>query len=621
MSQEEINAAAGKVFAIMDPKLDQTDRARLRDAYNFAADAHHGQKRKSGEPYITHPIAVAMIVADELELDVNPVIAAFLHDVVEDTPHTIGEIRERFGDDVAFLVDVVTKRKKTQDARSKQVENFKQILDSVHYDIRALMIKLADRLHNMRTLDSMKPDKQMKIAGETDFFYAPLANRLGLYRVKSELENLSFRFRCPREYEQLERQLAEDKEATAEAVGAFTKDVEDIMKARGINARIQVRYRKPYSIWRDMQNERVDFAHVEFKHYVRIIYYPSDGWTEKDTSLFIYSVLTDKFKERPGSVANYIDNPKENGYQSFHVKLLGRPGKWEELHISSERMLRTSRLGCIDQTNVESMNQWIGKLRDTLRDMAENNVEGFMEGVSSSFYNEDIFVLTPKGRVVQLPKGASALDFAYELHTDLGEHAQYARINGRLCPVKTELHRGDCVEIGTSEDIVPQQNWLDYVKTYKAVRHLKNSLRHTAGDEFVRCPHCRPLPGDEVIGFKDADGRITLHTRHCPEAIKMASEKGDSIVAVNFDSRQDVLYPVRLNIVAIDRYHLLRDIIDCIAENRHLSMTKLKTETIDQIVVSTIDFAVHSADELAGTIENISAIKGVDEVRSVAVTE
>ena len=619
ITEQEIENAAEQVFAVMEKRVTAKDMQRIRAAYELARQAHSQQKRNTGEPYIIHPIAVARIVAEELELGANAVIAAFLHDVVEDTTYTLDDIRERFGDDVEFLVDVVTKRKKSQDGQSKQVANFRQIMDSVHYDIRALMIKLSDRLHNMRTLDSMRADKQMKIAGETDFFYAPLANRLGLYHVKSELENLSFRYRCPREFSILEKDLAEDRANTDAEVGAFTREIDELLRNKGIHARIEVRYRKPYSIWRDMRSDGVDFSHVEFKHYVRVIYTPSEGWNEKDTSLYIYSVLTDRFKERPGSVANYIDNPKENGYQSFHVKLLGRTGCWEELHISSERMLRNSRLGCIVKTNEESMRQWLRKLQDLLKDMAEHrDTEGFMEGVTSSFYNEDIFVLTPKGRVVILPKGASAIDFAFELHTNIGEHAQYARVNGKLCSIKSELHRGDCVEIGTSSDVEPQADWLNHVKTYKAKNYLQKCIRHNDGDKYHLCHICHPLPGDEVIGFKENDEHITLHTRHCPEAIKLASEHGDSIVAVNFESSSK-LYMVRLNIVAIDRYHLMRDIMDCIVEQQRLSMANLNTVMEDQIVNCQIDFGVHSADELEKMIDNISAIPGVDEVQRMQI--
>ena len=616
---ERIQEAAQHVFDVMAKRVGPADLQRIKDAYALAAEAHKGQRRNTGEPYIVHPIAVANIAAEELELDANTVIAAFLHDVAEDTSYTVEDIRERFGDDVAFLVDVVTKRKKHNYEYTKQVDNYRQILESVHYDIRALLVKLSDRLHNMRTLDSMRPDKQMKIAGETDFFYAPLAGRLGLYHVKTELENLSFHFRCPREYDVISRQLEEDKIRTQSAVDDFTAEINEIFKTVGIPARTQVRYRKPYSIWRTMREEGCDFAHVDFKHFVRIIYNPINEWLrsqspEKDTSLFIYSCLSGRFKERPGSVVNYIDNPKDNGYQSFHVQLLNRAGAWEEMHIASERMHRNSRLGCI----VERGESWLERFKTVLQNIADSG-DGyiFMDGVSSSLYNEDILAFTPQGKGIILPKGATALDFAFEVHTEIGEKAKFARINGALCPIKTELHRGDCVEIGTSDDVAPKPDWLNYAKTYKARRRLHDLLRNIPTPDFKICDKCHPIPGEEVIGYVDATGEVTIHSRHCPEVIKLASENGNSLVSVAFEPDPMRLYPVRIRIVAIDRYHLLRDIIDCFVERQHLSMNKLSTHTEDEIVECIIDFPVHSVDELHLTMESISAIDGVDEVQRI----
>ena len=616
---DKIQKAAQHVFDVCAARMSPEDVARIKDAYAMASVAHEGQKRNTGEPYIIHPIAVAAIAAEELELDANTVIAAFLHDVAEDTEYTIEDIRARFGDDVAFLVDVVTKRKKHNYEHTKQVDNYRQILESVHYDIRALLVKLSDRLHNMRTLDSMRPDKQMKIAGETDFFYAPLAGRLGLYHVKTELENLSFRFRCPREFENLERLLEEDRNRTAASLKEFTDKINGIFKKVGIPARTQIRYRRPYSIWRTMREEGCDFAHVEFKHFVRVIYTPMTEWKrsispEKDTTLFIYSCLTSQFKERPGSVSNYIDNPKDNGYQSFHVQLLNDLGAWEELHIASERMHRNARLGCV----VERDESWLERFKEVLQNIAQSG-DGyvFMDSVSSSLYNEDILAFTPHGKGIILPKGATALDFAFEVHTEIGDHAKFARINGALSPIKTVLHRGDCVEIGTSEDVVAKPEWLSYAKTYKARRRLHDLLRNSADEGVKLCTECTPLPGEEVIGFKDADGVITVHSRHCPVAIKLASENGSSIVSVNFEPKEGRTYPVSIRIVAIDRYHLLRDIIDCFVERQHLSMNKLSTSTEDEIVECIIDFPVHSVDELQLTISSIAAIPGVDEVHRI----
>jgi GTP pyrophosphokinase len=616
----QIQCSADELFERMEQKMSSHEVDRLRSAFEFAREAHSPQKRKSGEPYIIHPVCVARIVAEELELGADPIIAAFLHDVVEDTHYTIDDIRERFGDDVAFLVGVVTKEKKEKYIQSKQVDNYRQILASMQFDVRALLIKLADRLHNMRTLNSMRPDKQMKIAGETDYFYAPLANRLGLYHVKSELENLSFKYRCPREYALLEKLLAEEFRREEYHIRAFTSKIGRLLREGGITARTEVRYRKPYSIWMKMHAKGCDFAHVPTKYYVRVIYQNQEPWSEKDTSLRIYSILTDSFKERPGSVSNYIDAPKENGYQSFQVKLLNDKGRWEELHISSERMVRNGRLGCAAERTDENIKAWLNKFNELLKEVAERD-EGldFMDDVTSSFYYDDIMVFTPKGRGIILPKGATALDFAFEIHSRIGEHAHYARINGKLSSVKTVLNRGDCVEIGTNEDTEPQEDWLKHVSTYKARRFISTYLARKKNSEYIRCSNCHPLPGDEVIGFQKEDGSIEVHKRNCQTAIRLASQHGDSIVAVNFDEDGACLYPVRISVTAIDRYHLLSDLVDCITEKLHLSMRGLRTETVDNIGVCTIDFAVHSMNQLQTAMDIIAAIPGVDEVKRIDV--
>lgn len=615
-----IQGSVDELLERMCCKCNERDLERLRDAFEFAREAHSPQKRKSGEPYIIHPVNVARIVAEELELGVDPVIAAFLHDVVEDTPYTIEDIKERFGEEVAFLVGVVTKEKKDKYVQSKQVDNFRQILASMQYDVRALLIKLADRLHNMRTLSSMRPDKQMKIAGETDYFYAPLANRLGLYHVKTELENLSFQYRCPREYALLDKLLKEEFEAERPHIEAFTSKIERILSERGIKARTEVRYRKPYSIWMKMHAKGCDFAHVDTKYYVRVIYRDHEPLSEKDTSLRIYSALTDAFKERPGSVSNYIDAPKENGYQSFQVKLLNDRGIWEEIHISSERMMRNGRLGCAAERTDENIKAWLDKFNELLKEVADQ--EGgldFMDGVTSSFYYDDIMVFTPKGRCIILPQGATALDFAFEIHSRIGEHAHYARINGKLLSVKTVLRRGDCIEIGTSDDVEPDASWLDHVSTYKARKFISSYVSRKKKSGFKRCPDCHPLPGDEVIGFKNPDGSIQIHKRNCQTAIRLASQHGDSIVAVNFEEESSCLYPVRISVRAIDRYHLLSDLVDCITEKLKLSMIGLRTETTDHIGICTIDFEVHSMNELQTAMDSIAAIEGVDEVQRIDI--
>ena len=618
--EKKIQADVDAIFTLMAQRVDEKQMNLLHKAYDFAAYAHKGQLRKSGEPYISHPVAVARIVAEELELGANPVMAAFQHDVVEDCPYSIDEIRERFGDDVAFLVGVVTKQKKAQYDQSKQVNNFRQMLSSVQFDVRAILVKLADRLHNMRTLSSMRPDKQMKIASETDYFYAPLANRLGLYNVKTELENLSFRYRCPGEYEQIEKQLAELQQSEKPDVDVFIAKTKEILEANGIDARIELRMRSPYSIWRKMQSKCCDFEHIDSKHYLRIIYKADGLQEEKKQSLHIYAVLSDCFKERPCSVVNYINAPKENGYQSFHVKFLNPKGQWEEVHISSERMIRNNRLGCTAERTEENLKAWLEKFRAVLKDIAyHTNEMDYKDGVTASFYHDNIMAFTPKGKCIVLPKYATALDFAFEIHTEVGLHAVYARINGKLSSVKTVLHRGDCVEIGTAEDAVPEADWQNHVLTYKAKRSLGSFFTDRPKMEYKRCTCCHPLPGDEVVGFKNTEGQITLHKRNCLTAIRQASKQGDTIVAVDFKENELFLFPVRICIRGIDRLHLLSDVVACITEQQNLSISKLHTVTQDRIVETTVDFEVHSSDELKQAIDNIRRIKNVDEVARIEI--
>lgn len=615
-----INESINQLFHFLETKVSADDMIRIHNAYTLAEEAHKTQVRKTGEPYIIHPIAVARIVAEELELGTNPVIAAFLHDVVEDTSYTIEDIRKQFGEDVAFLVGVVTKQKKEKYEQSKQVDNFRQILASVQYDVRAILIKLADRLHNMRTLNSMRSDKQMKIAGETDYFYAPLANRLGLYYVKTELENLSFRYRCPREYTHLTMLLEKEREDEKEHIDQFIEKIRELLATSGIVARIERCDRKPCSVWRKMQSNGCDFNHVNGKHYIRIIYDATDTQEEKKISLHIYAVLTDYFKEKPGSVANYINAPKENGYQSFHVKLLNEQGRWEEIHISSERMIRNSRLGCAAERTEENVKIWLDKFKSVLKDVVYHNREmDYMDGITASFYNDDIMVFTPQGKGIILPKGATALDFAFEIHSEIGLHAFYARINGRLSSIKTILHRGDCVEIGTSESAQPSADWISSILTYKAKRHLRSYFANRPTLSYKRCPCCHPLPGDEVIGFKDNNGQVTLHKRNCPSAIRQASEQGDSIVEVSFNEDKRFLYPVRIRIRAIDRHHLLSDIVTCVTEQQNLSIASLVTNTVDNIVETSIDFSVCSANELQKAIDMITGIQNVDEVSRIDI--
>ena len=623
ITEEEIQHRADKVFSALEKRCSAEEMQLVQKAFNFAREAHRNQTRKSGEPYIIHPIAVALIIADELQLGAAPVCAAFLHDVVEDTPCTEETIREEFGDDVAFLVSVVTKKKKNQYEMSKQLDNFKQMLDSMHYDIRAILIKLADRLHNMRTLSSMGPAKQMKIAGETDFFYAPLANRLGLYTIKIELENLSFHFRCPYIYERIMQLIEEDKKRDEKRMAPFYKKMDEILKNNGIAYEREVLYKQPYNIWRKMIQQNIDYEHLECRHFTKIVFKSDMYMTDKNRALKIYSLLTDVFKERPNSVINYIDLPKQNGYQAFHTQLLSDYGIWEEVHIQSEKMATKTKLGYLFDSGQREIdiNMWLEKFRKVLKDVSNNleyneeNKHFFIESIRTTLYNDDIQVYTPKGKAMLLPKKSTAIDFAFAISNEVGMHAKYAKINGHLASVKTILKRGDSVEIGVDENITPQEDWRNSAKTYEALRSINIYLDHLPKPKYCRCSSCHPIPGEEVIGFKENDGTITVHRRDCTLAISLVSQFGDNIVAADdFKENSDTLYPASLTLKAVDRKHLLSDIIETISNQLRLSILSLDTTTVDEIVTTTINFTIHSYQELRTIVQNIQSIPDVDEV-------
>lgn len=643
-----VSNLAQQVFDALAPRITPEDMERVRKAYLLAKEAHAPQKRKSGEPYILHPIAVALIVAKELQLDANTVITAFLHDVVEDTPYTVEDIRERFGNDVAGLVNVVTKQKKKTYQTTKQVDNYQQILASLHYDIRAVMVKISDRLHNMRTLQSMRPDKQMKIAGETDYFYAPLANRLGLFEVKSDLENLSFKYRCELEYGDIERWLQQDEADNRERLQRFCKNVKGTLKDHGIQCNVETFWRRPYSIWRRMKQQDVDFWHLPNRYYVRITFWDDtldDPLTEKETCLKIYNLLTRDFRERPGSFINQIEQPKENSYQCLRLMLLSEEGVWEDVQICSEAMVKASQVGCINEIG-SNIGNWVKRFRKVLEDIvSQGNEAFFLEHISSSLYYDDITVFSPSGESLILPKDSTVIDYAFKQGDEVGAHAHYAYVNGILCSVKTVLHGGDCVKLITSPDAKPRKDWIDHCQTYLAKRYLRLFLieRRLIRGGVCRCPICKPLPGGEVIGIRmqgihphtSEYENITLHRRSCPEAIRMASKFGDNVVSVNYAdnagappievhsptsitiNRIGFTYPITLAITGVDRHRLLMDLTSEIADRLHLNMDSLCISTKDCIVDCKVTIMVHDVKEMVSAIAHINQIPGIESVRQI----
>ena len=614
--------ARDELFACVEKrKFTKEEIDRVHRAYALAEEAHRPQHRKSGEPYILHPIAVAMIVANEIGLGADPICAALLHDVVEDTDHTVKEIREMFNDDVATLVNVVTKKKKKHYETSLQVDNYKQMLQSIHYDIRALLIKLADRLHNMRTLKSMLPHKQLKIASETDYFYAPLAHRLGLYEVKTELENLSFRYRQPNEYDEVKGYITRYVEDHAAAAEAWMHPIREVLKLRGINATVVCEPRSAASIWNKMREDSISLREVE---HIRIVHINYDNWkelnmTEKEMALFIYSLITNIYTEKPSSMNSYLDVPKDNNYRSLHCKLMGNEGRWMEVHIASTEMREISNHGCLvgRERNVE---RWLDNFRRVLKELADQGKNGvFMEDVRSTFYEDDIYVFTPKGKMVILPKGATAIDFAFEIHNKVGEQMKFAIINDKLCSVKTKLNKGDRVRIGTDDTPSIEASWLDHVVTYKARIGIRKHLHkiQTKEGNLVLCPDCKPISGDEVIGFRLPDGRIEVHQCHCRKAISMAAEAGDSIEkAVDMREFEQMSFPVQFHVESVNQNQLLLTIVSLVSQKMGLSLGNLHSTIEDDIVSTDFEVFVHSHEDISQLKDALTSLPHVYGLRT-----
>ncbi len=621
--EKMVSDAKKELFDCVDKRgFTSEEIDRVHRAYDLAEEAHRPQRRKSGEPYILHPIAVAMIVANEVGLGANPICAALLHDVVEDTDHTVKEIREMFGEDVAMLVNVVTKRKADKYETSLQVDNYKQMLQSIHYDIRALLLKLADRLHNMRTLDSMLPHKRLKIASETDYFYAPLANRLGLYRIKTELENLSFRYRLPNEYDEVKGQIARYVKAHADAAEAWMAPLRDALERRGIEATVVCEPRSAYSIWAKMQEDSIAFSEVEHIRIVHIVYknWKQKQMSEKEMALLVYSIVSNIYTEKPGSMNSYLDVSKDNNYRSLHCKLMGNEGRWMEVHIASSEMRRIANIGCLVERE-HGVDRWIENFRVVLKEIAEQGKNGgFMEDVRSTFYEDDIYVFTPKGKMVVLPKGATAIDFAFEIHNKVGEQMKFAVINDKLCSAKTVLRKGDRVRIGTDEVPSIDKSWLDSVVTYKARNGIRRFLNHQANkvnEEFLRCPVCKPIFGDEIIGFKLSDGRTEVHQCHCRKAIEKAAQSGDCIVEdVSMAQFEQMAFPIHFHVKSVNKDQLLLTIVSLISDRMALSLGNLHSTIVDDIVSTDFEVYVHSHSEIQELKDAIAALPNVYGLRS-----
>ncbi|MDR2887278.1 MAG: RelA/SpoT family protein [Bacteroidales bacterium] len=470
------------------------DRELIEKAFALANDAHWNMRRKSGEPYIIHPINVAKIANQEIGLGTTSVVSSLLHDIVEDTDYTVADIEKVFGAKISLIINGLTKISgtyKKETSASMQAENFRRMLLTISDDLRVILIKIADRLHNMRTIDAMPEHKRMKIAGETVFMYAPLAHRLGLYTIKSELEDLSFRARQPQVYNEIAAKIKHGEKKSTAAINRFSLPIIEKLTEAGFEFDISGRPKSIFSIWKKMQAKNVPFEEIYDMLAVRIVFKPAPSIPEKTQCWNIYSIITDLYLPKPDRLRDWVSRPKPNGYEALHLTVMGPEGRWIEVQVRSERMDEIAERGYAahwkykgDESPESELDKWIKKISHILENQLEDPVE-FLDEFKMNTFSTEIMVFTPKGLLISLPKGASALDFAYEIHTEIGNKAIGAKINYKLNPIGTILSSGDQVEIITSDIAKPDSGWLNYAHTSKAKASIMSAIR-TQSREIIQ---------------------------------------------------------------------------------------------------------------------------------------
>lgn len=480
--KKEIQKRYRALLKACKPTMQKGDKRQIRLAFEMSVEAHKNMRRKSGEPYIYHPIAVAQIAAEEIGLGTTSICCALLHDVVEDTQITLDDIEREFGKKVANIIDGLTKISGVFDQTSSiQAENFRKMLLTLADDVRVILIKLADRLHNMRTLDSMPRDKQLKISSETIYLYAPLAHRLGLYAIKSELEDLSMKYTESSTYKFIAQKLNETKTERTKFINEFVKPLKEELQKQGLTADVFGRPKSIHSIWKKMKNKGIPFEEVYDLFAIRIIL-DSSPENEKADCWKAYSVVTDQYIPNPDRLRDWISSPKGNGYESLHTTVMGPNGKWVEVQIRTRRMNEIAEKGFAahwkykEHSNDSGLDQWIQKVREVLTS-TEANALDFLDDFKMNLFSDEIFIFTPKGDLMKLPFGATALDFAFEIHTDLGSKCIGAKVNHKLVPLSHKLQNGDQVEVITSEKQKPKEDWLNFVITSKAKAKIKSALK------------------------------------------------------------------------------------------------------------------------------------------------
>lgn len=713
---------------------------RITKAFNFANQAHAGVKRRSGEPYIMHPIAVARIVCHEMGLGSTSICSALLHDVVEDTEYTVQDISDMFDPKIAQIVDGLTKISGGifGEQASAQAENFRKLLLTMSDDIRVILIKIADRLHNMRTLGSMLPAKQFKIAGETLYLYAPLAHRLGLFSIKTELEDLSFKYEHPQEYDFIEQKLKASEDNRNMLFEHFAVPVDKKLKEMGLNYEMKARVKSAYSIWNKMESKGITFEDIYDLYAVRIIFDPLPGVDEKNMCWDIYSAITDVYRIRPDRIRDWVSRPKANGYQALHLTVMGPDGQWVEIQIRSRRMDDIAEKGFAahwkyKEHSVEEdteLDKWLQTITEILESPDPNALD-FLDTIKLNLFTSEIFVFTPKGDIKTLPQGATALDFAYALHTNIGNKCIGAKVNHRLVPLSHPLASGDQVEILTSRSQEPQPEWLNFVTTAKARSKIDAVLKRARKDvaklgeekvisafkrseleastsnldklcmyfgfskreefyyavekgdvvlpenikkllkektdnvlfkyvkqalgvgvknnkekvgaqkedkpkvkydkskpyilreeaferNYVIAECCKPIPGDDALGFINDDGNVVVHKRSCPIAMRLKSSFGERILNTEWSNHKNASFEATLEVKGIDSIGVLNTITKKISDDFNVNIMRLLIEAKDGVFEGRIKMKVHDVEDIQKMCVTLSKIKNIKSVGRVA---
>lgn len=697
-------------------------------AFEFASKAHEGVKRRNGEPYILHPLAVAKICVEEMGLGSTSICSALLHDVVEDTEFTLEDIKDRFGETIANIVDGLTKisGEVFHESASKQAENFQKLILTIPSDVRVIMIKLADRLHNMRTLDAMPTLKQQKISGETIFIYVPLAERLGFFKIKTELENLCLKYQQPKLYRELEEKITKITPKLEEKIDSFWAPIKEKLEQRGIRYEIIKRIKSPYSIYRKQEKKEVNFDEIYDLLAVRIIVEPQPDKSEEELCWTVFGIVTSLYPEHPKRTRNWLSTPKANGYQALHVTVMrrgnkGEIGSWVEVQIRTQRMNEIAERGLAAHWKYKNgiednseFDEWFQSVKELLSTENVDTVE-FVDRFKINLDTKEIVVFTPKGDIKKLPQNATVLDFAYSLHTDLGNHCIGGKVDNRLVPISEVLKSGNQVEILTSKTQQPDQSWLDFVKTQNAIGKIRSFLRpevselqkegaekinrilsffgQKLSDEnidtlktffnydkrneffvdvarkkvdltritksvfqkhsksifsfFTRnnkkahklninkkevyyitkddiafgivkpATCCRPIKGDEIIGYIEDDNHVVVHKLDCDEAQRLKATRENKIILVDWQKNMDNSYLISLSIEGIDRQGLLRQIVKVISEDIQINIKNVNFSAIDGTFYGSITIFAHSNDEIERLSEKLLKINSIKTVKRV----